>query len=145
MAVDWGYYDKFDRVMKEYLPDMGEGETMATQVVTAVNKLVFKWYNDGDVFDNVNSPMTGWCNDLSSYANWLNKYIPAAGGILEGILDCYNGDEYEDLLQVLADALLDMEDLEALNKAPAVGSIYDCEGPYSFDDHWDIEDDEEDW
>ena len=143
MAVDWGYYEKFDRVMKEYLPDMGEGETMATQMVTAVNKLVFKWYNDGDVFDNVNSPMTGWCNDLSSYANWLNKYITAAGGILDGILDCFNGDEYEDLLKELADTLLDHEKVEALSANPAKGSIYDCSGPFKFDEHWDDEDEEE--
>lgn len=143
MAVAWGYYNKFKRVMQEYLPDMGEGETMATQVVTAVNKLVFKWYNDGDVYDNVNSPMTGWCNDLSSYANWLNEYIPAAGGILDGVLDCFNGDEYEDLLKDLADTLLDLEEVEALSATPAKGSIYDCSGPFKFDEHWEDEDEEE--
>ena len=33
MAVDWGYYEKFDRVMKEYLPDMGDDETEFTGAV----------------------------------------------------------------------------------------------------------------
>ena len=70
--VDWSYYDKpeFKAINSEYLPARGEGETKATQIVTAVNKLVYKWYNDGDVFDNTGA-LSGWANDLSSYANWL--------------------------------------------------------------------------
>ena len=48
MAVDWGYYDnaKFEELNGKYLPERGEGETKATQIITAVNKLVYKWYND---------------------------------------------------------------------------------------------------
>ena len=54
MAVSWIYYDliKFEELNKKYLPERGEGETKATQIVTALNKLIYKWYNDGDVFDN---------------------------------------------------------------------------------------------
>lgn len=52
MSVDWGYFDKFEWADEKYLPCRGEGETKATQIVTAINKLVYKWYNDGDVFDN---------------------------------------------------------------------------------------------
>ena len=73
MAVDWGYYDKFDGINDKYLPVYSEGETKATQIVTAVNKLVYKYYNDGDVFDNTRY-LSGWANDLSDYANWLYKY-----------------------------------------------------------------------
>ena len=61
----WSYFNKFKELNNKYLPDMGEGETKATQVVTAVTKLVYKWYNDGDVYDNTYM-MKGWCNDLSS-------------------------------------------------------------------------------
>ena len=28
--VDWSYFDKFEKVNEEYLPDRGEGETKAT-------------------------------------------------------------------------------------------------------------------
>ena len=54
---------------------------MASQLVTAVNKLVYKWYNDGDVYDNIHS-LDNWANDLSSYANWPYKYIPESSDIL---------------------------------------------------------------
>lgn len=68
MAVNWNYFDKFEAITVKYMPDYGEGETIASQAVTAVNKLIYKWYNDGDVFDNTKY-LEGWWNDLSSYAN----------------------------------------------------------------------------
>jgi hypothetical protein len=87
MAVDWGYYDKFETLNDNYLPVRGEGETVATQIVTAVCKLVYKWYNDGDVFDNTHH-LEGWANDLSSYANWLYENTKDAWKILNKIAYC---------------------------------------------------------
>ena len=138
--MEWSAFNKFDGVNDRYLPLRGEGDTKATQVCTAVNKLVYKWYNDGDVYDNVNSPMAGWCNDLSSYANWLAKYA-GAGDILEQVFECYGDEEYESILWELANALLDEELLEGLDKEPAVGSIYDCEGVFEFSEGSDEDDD----
>ena len=137
---EWSYFDKFDEINDKYLPSRGEGDTMATQVVTAVNKLVYKWYNDGDVFDNSGYSLNGWCNDLSSYANWLWQNI-AVYGILERVWYCFNGDEYEDLLAELADYCLTDELLDSLAKRPKVGSIYDCDGPFVFD----MCEEEEEW
>lgn len=141
MAVSWNYYDKFQMIMKRYLPLRGEGSTMATQIVTAVNKLVYKWYNDGDVYDN--ACMDGWLNDLSSYANWLAKYVIGARQILDRVYDCHNNaGEYEDILKNLADKLLDTADLEFYNRKPAQGTIYRCEGSYVFEER---EDEEDEW
>lgn len=132
MSVQWDYYDKFETVTEKYLPDRGEGETKATQIVTAVNKLVYKWYNDGDVFDNTHA-MEGWANDLSDYANWLDKCTDLkASGILAKIKDCYNDSDYEDLLKELANITLDEEYLAEQNKLEKVGTIYDCDGKYKF-------------
>lgn len=138
MSVDWGYYDKFDSVLEKYLPAMGEGETMATQIVTAVCKLVYKWYNDGDVFDNT-SWLDGWCNDLSNYANWIDFYTEA-GDILKKVYDCYSDGEYEDLLKELTDMLFDEEYLEAQNQMPKQGSIYKASGRFKFVDPDDYND-----
>lgn len=135
--VRWDYYDKFEDIINKYMPDRGEGETMASQIVTAVNKLVYKWYNDGDVFDNTVG-MDGWCNDISSYANWLRKYA-VAGHILDDVFDCWNGDDYEEILKRLADFYLTENGLEIWNAIPKVGNIYKCDGPYRF-----VEGDEED-
>lgn len=144
MAVDWSYFDKFEVISGKYLPLQGEGETMATQIVTATTKLVYKWYNDGDVYDNVNSPMQGWLNDLSSYANWLAQYAGVLN-TLAAIGDCYSESDYEDLLKELTDILLDDEYLEAMNKRPKQGSIYKCDGPFEWEDPDDPYDEDDDW
>lgn len=147
MAVDWGYYDKFDGLNDKYLPMRGEGETKATQIVTAVNKLVYKWYNDGDVFDNTYA-LVGWWNDLSSYANWLWEHTNA-DVILDKIAYCLNDSDYEDLLKEMTDMLLDAEYLEKMDKEEMVGTVYECDGKFKYvesqedDDDWDDWDDED--
>lgn len=127
--LDWNDFDKFAGIIKKYMMPRGEGTTMASQVVTAVNKLVYKWFNDGDVFDNT-SLLEGWANDLSSYANWLDAHTDASS-----VLDyVYEVDEesYADLLYALCEKVLDPEKLAAMNLLDAVGSIYDCDGRFMF-------------
>lgn len=141
-SVDWSYFDKFNDITSKYLPDRGEGETLASQIVTAINKLIYKWYNDGDVYDNVNSGMRGWANDLSSYANWLDKYCKPASKILDSIYNCNNDSEYENILKALADKCLTEEYLSTMEQ-PKQGSIYDCDGQYEFKEQYD--DDEEEY
>lgn len=141
-SVDWSYFDKFHDITSKYMPDRGEGETLASQIVTAINKLIYKWYNDGDVYDNVNSGMRGWANDLSSYANWLDKYCKPASKILDSIYNCNNDSEYENILKALADKCLTEEYLSTMEQ-PKQGSIYDCEGQYEFKEQYD--DDEEEY
>ena len=142
-SVSWDYYDKFEDLISKYMPDQGEGETFASQIVTAVNKLVYKWYNDGDVFDNVNSGLEGWANDLSSYANWLYKYAPGdAPKILKNIYGMGEKADYETLLKELADTLLNENLLDSLEKQKQ-GTIYDCDGPFEFKEY--SEDDDEDY
>ena len=144
MAVDWGYYDKFDGLNDKYLPVRGEGETKATQIVTAVAKLVYKYYNDGDVFDNTHH-LKGWANDLSDYANWLYYHTTdKAEEILNKISKCYVDDDYEDLLKELADELLNEGYLTEQNKIEKHKTIYNCVGRFKFVEE-DEEEDEEDY
>jgi len=130
MKMDWSYFDKFEGIIDKYMPMHGEGDTMASQAVTAVNKLIYKWYNDGDVFDTTYN-LKGWVNDLSSFANWLAKYAQGAEDILNGIATLKSGEKYEELLAELADLILTEDYLEKL-PTEKQGSIYDCEGAYRY-------------
>lgn len=139
--VEWSYFDKFVELTNKYMPNVGEGETVASQIVTAISKLVYKWYNDGDVYDNTKY-LQGWCNDLSSYANWLRENADA-GDILDKVFQAYTDAEYEHILKDLAIQYLNKETLERLEKVEKVGSIYKCEGPYKFVDYYDDDYDED--
>lgn len=130
----WSDFNQFEDADELYLPTMGEGDTRATQLTTAVTKLVYKWFNDGDVFDNVNSSMDGWCNDLSSYANWIDTYTEY-GLILQKIVDCFTEDQYTEILFELCQEALDLEVLKDLDALPKIDSIYTCKGRFQFVDH----------
>ena len=138
MAVDWGYYDKYEELIEKYMPMRGEGETVASQIVTAVNKLIYKWYNDGDVYDNTHH-LEGWANDLSDYANWLYENTKNAWKILNKIADCVTESDYEDLLKELADELLNEDFLAEQNKVEKTGTIYDCDGKFKYEEQDDEE------
>lgn len=138
MSVEWGYFNNF-KWTEKYLPASGEGDTKATQIVTAVTKLIYKYYNDGDVFDN-SYALEGWANNLSSFANWLDHYTDRAYDVLRRIESCVSEDDYEDLLKDLVDVLFNKEYLRQQNELPKVGSIYDCDGQFRFVIHSDYED-----
>lgn len=143
-SVDWNYYNKpeFKEVNEKYLSNEGQGDTLASQIVAVVNKLVYKWYNDGDVYDNVNSGMIGGANDLSDYANWLYEYCKPAAKILNDIKRCSTDEVYEDILKQLADTCLNMEYLATMEQ-PSQGDIYNCDGPFLF--NFEDEYEEEEW
>lgn len=135
-SVGWDYYNspKLRNIEDKYLPRRGEGETMAEQIVTATAKLVYKYYNDGDVFDNVNSNLPSWANDLSDYANWLYYNAHGTKSILNSIYGMSSKDAYENLLKQLVDLTNTEEYLEPYSKIPKEGSIYECDGPFEFTD-----------
>lgn len=134
------FWKEFSAKVKKYLPEQGQGDTKATQAVTATMKLVYKWFNDGDVFDNTYC-LQGWANDLSSYANWLTNYIEGAYEILVDIKNCYDGDDYKALLKKLASFISDDNVLLELDQHKAFGSIYKCDGPFMFREPYYDEDD----
>lgn len=140
--VEWDYYNKFEEVNDIYLPNRDQGETMATQICTVINKLVYKWYNDGDVFDNTHG-LEGWCNDLSSYANWLYEYVPMSQCILDRIETINHESEYEFLLKDLSDAFLDKSVLKAFNRFESMGDIYKCNGKFQFNENYGEDDEDE--
>lgn len=139
---NWSDFDRFDAVIEKYMPRMGQGETKASQVCTAVNKLVYRWFNDGDVFDNT-FYLEGWCNDLSDYANWLDRYTDF-GDILHEIETCDDEVDYTDLLYDLCVAALDEDYLMGLSMIQKEGDIYNCTGDFRFVEDQDDEE-EEDW
>lgn len=136
-GVEWDYFDKFQKIIDKYMSSNGEGETKASQVVTAVNKLIYKWYNDGDVFDNTYH-LKGWWNDLSSYANWLYKNVFESKHILTTIEEAETDAHYEYILKELAEKFLNEEFLQPLSEQEKVGTIYDCKGKFKYIDRAEI-------
>lgn len=139
-GVSWDYYDRpeMQEIEDKYLPPQGEGDNFAQQIVTAITKLIYKYYNDGDRYDGFN----GYGNDMTSYANWLYKYVSGADTILDNTDT--DTDSYEYVLRQLNDKFLNKEFLAKAETENKKGTIYECDGPYEFEDD-DYEEDEEEW
>ena len=134
-----------NRLESKYLPSEGDGDTLATQAVTAISKLIYKWFNDGDVYDNTHA-LKGWMNDISNQANWLAENIPGAKEILMKIEDISEEQEYtETILYPLFKLIFDEEKLRKLNLSSKKGSVYDCDGPFEFFEEKDDEDEDDEW
>lgn len=149
MGLNWSDFStpESDAMEKKYLPDNGEGDNKATQAVTACVKLIYKWFNDGDVFDNTYT-LKGWANDLSTYANWLYKFVPETKDILTRIERINDEEEYTQLLYDLMNTVMTERLLGKLESQPAEDSVYECTGPFEFDDSYDDDDydeDDDDW
>lgn len=111
-------------ICDKYLPVQWEWDTMATQFVTATCKLVYKYYNDGDRYDQAS------INDMSTYANWIDNH-------------CFRllkwNEDYEEKLRYILERMILTFDLYLDKKA--VWSIYKEE--WFFHDY--SKDYEEDW
>lgn len=136
------FIDDFSSYIHKYLPEEGQGNNFASQVVTCVNKLIYKWFNDGDVYDNTYF-LDGWENDVSSYANWLFNHVDGAADILLRIKDARDDGDYTRILYNLAEAALIDNDLDKDAETPTYGDIYNADGPFKFQEYDEDEDDED--
>lgn len=127
----------------KYLPDFGDGDSMGTQAATALCKLIYKWFNDGDVYDN-HYAFSGWCNDISGSANWLYMNIPETREILKRIKSIRTEQEYTELLYDLISVVDPI--IPDLLKRDKIGDAYNEDGIFEFDPHlWDEEDEDDDY
>lgn len=126
------FYKKYGAFVDKYVPDRGDGDTLASQTVTAVYRLIYGLDNNGDVYDNTRF-LKGWMNNISWAANWLWSHTDTKG-ILERVWDAKNTDEYRAILSALASKLLNEETLSRLETLPKDGTIYEGTGPFRFVD-----------
>lgn len=95
-----------DAVFKPYFVAEWEGETMASQLVTACCKIVYRYYNDGDRYDRVN------CAGLGTYSAWIRKHC----------FKLKTSDNYEEKLKYLI--IRTIENVSKYANEPKKGSIY---------------------
>lgn len=115
-----------EKIFIKYLPVQGEGLSKASQIVTAVHELLYGWFINGDVYE---THAFRSVNDLSSFANWLNRHTDASK-ILKRAFAANTDEEYEEILKNLVRELFDQGKLELLKSEPKAGCIYECRGPF---------------
>lgn len=107
-----------DSIFKEYLPNKWEWETKAEQLATAVNKLIYRYYNDWDRYDE------DYGNNVSNYANWIEKN---AFELPESVS---TNSEYEANLKEILNKTMDM--IDNLKNDKKVWSVYKTEWKWTY-------------
>ena len=150
----------FDEATEAYMPSTGEGDSMLTQLLVAANRIIRKWYEDGDVIDTCNG--LGWESDISGSANWIDKYAPAMlSAPFKRVFDCCSNQEYQeqiiDPFKASLDKYFESGEWRKLLNAPKRGNAYNEKGIYEFnifqtyefaepdEDYEDYEDDEDEY
>ena len=108
----------------KYLPSEGQGENKASQLVTATNKIIYGWYNNGDT-------ISGDGNDLTSYANWIDRHIkePEIRKILkDDFIDYIDTCYLDEIILPLIKFVFREDFLEGLAAQEIEGNIYECSG-----------------
>ena len=108
----------------KYLPADGQGGNKASQLVTAANNIIYGWYNNGDT-------ISGDGNDLTSYANWIDRHIkePEIRKILKDDHIDYNDTYYlSEIILPLIKFVFREDFLERLTSQEIEGDIYECNG-----------------
>ena len=91
---------------------------------TAANKIIYGWYNNGDT-------ISGDGNDLTSYANWIDRHIkePEIRKILKDDHIDYNDTYYlSEIILPLIRFVFREDFLEKLASQEIEGDIYECQG-----------------
>ena len=76
---NWGHLSetdsaKFDELCDKYLPAWGKANTLGGEILRAINRIVYRYYNDGDTIDWYYG---GNYNLLRACDTFLKAYCPA--------------------------------------------------------------------
>lgn len=142
---NWGHLSetdraKFDEFFDKYVPINGSADTLGGEIVRAINRIVYRYYNDGDTVDR-------YCgneyNHLRACDAFLKTYCPAYHS-----LSNINELEYEkhlcDRLKNVLDYLVANPNVfdipnstDCIANAPYEPWEYDDEEDYDYDDDED--------
>lgn len=134
--------EKLNELFRELVPDVGKADTLAGEIVRAISRIGYRWYNDGDMINKGYGKET--CNAAARFLMYNTNYEIRKQ--IKDIADtqCFPSDIYEDRLQELK-----IEVFNYIEQHPETRE-QETEDMFSYfdeeedrDDTWDEED--EDW
>ena len=132
--------EKINKMFEDHVPMSGKAETVGGEIVRAICRIGYRWFNDGDQVG------VGYGNETcNAAARYLMKKCPdEIGDAVCGIWGCYSEKVYDAGLNVLEELIVDY-----LEKNPDVFEEKNEEDMWDYreweDTHYEDEDDEEEY
>lgn len=128
------YVEEFDKLFDELVPDVGPAATVAGEIVRAICRIVYRYYNDGDHVGVDYGNET--CNAPARYLMFASE------GMLDHLVNALWGIDidpvYEERLRALAEGTLQfLKESPALLEVPNTTDMLDFSSPsdYDYDDY----------
>ena len=130
---------RINKLFKELVPVSGKAESLAGELIRAMSRIAYRFYNDGDQVGMGYGKQT--CNPAARFLMAMgSKRVSSLATAIWGI---YDESAYQDLLDILAGAVADyVEQTPALRTTPT-------EDMWSYrtkeDDAWADEEEDDDY
>ena len=132
---DWPDNKEFEALFDQYVPDQGHADTVGGELIRAVNKIVYRYYNDGDRVGVDYGNET--CNPAARFIETNTKLEPLASKLW----DYRPNEEYEKVLADLMQETIKICKEDNLFNKSNTDDMNNYTDP--IDSKW--EDDEEEW
>lgn len=132
---DWPDNKEFNALFDQYVPARGHADTLGGELIRAVNKIVYRYYNDGDRVGIGYGNET--CNPAARFIEENTKLEPLA----KELWNLCSDKEYEQLLADLMQAAIEICKKDNLFEQPNTDDMNNYTDPS--DSKW--EEDEEEW
>ena len=122
---DWPKSPKFEKLTEQYMPKQGEADNELGEVLRSINQVVYRYYNDGDMWNKGYGKET--VNGAIKHLTELSKNKETPRHIARGLDNALfelkkhgvkDKDRYETALKIMMQTMewADENDIEALSK-----------------------------
>ena len=120
--------DRINKLFKELVPETGKADSLAGELVRAMSRIAYRFYNDGDMVNIAYGKET--CNPAARFLN--AKGNAEVSSLTAGLWEIFSEDAYEKVMDILCGSVADyVEQNPDLRTQPT-------------EDMWDFKDEEED-
>ena len=120
--------DRINKLFKELVPETGKADSLAGELVRAMSRIAYRFYNDGDMVNIAYGKET--CNPPARFL--IAKGNHEIADLTVALWEIFSEDAYEKVMDILCGAVVDyVEQNPDLRTQPT-------------EDMWDFKDEEED-
>lgn len=120
--------DRINKLFKELVPETGKADSLAGELVRAMSRIAYRFYNDGDMVNIAYGKEI--CNPAARFL--IAKGNAEVSSLTAGLWEIFSEDAYEKVMDILCGSVADyVEQNPDLRTQPT-------------EDMWDFKDEEED-
>lgn len=133
--------NRINKLFKELVPETGKADSLAGELVRAMSRIAYRFYNDGDMVNIAYGKET--CNPVARFL--IAKGNAEVSSLTAGLWEIFSEDAYEKVMDILCGAVADYVEQNPDFRTQPTEDMWDFKDEEEDqDDSWDEEEDYED-